>query len=477
MNSTQEERRPSLTKRFVAALRPKSSKGKLKKAPPQTASTAQNGDGKRLQYGAIYKPAGPSTDVQTGERADHTGLLHGLAHHESNESLDLYLKTNRGEEGNGFAVDYLKFLMMRVPDGIWQRITDHLDLPDAASLCYTSRIIAHKLLYMPLRALNVPENKEERNKFLLLLDPSFPRHLLCFECSQYHLRLAIPPKKERLKSRDIPNLVFSCPSITKPGYRTPRARLTPGNWLPYTFVQLVLRAQNISSFHGIPIENLSRRWEDGESGWSHQSRFYIHKGHLLMRVSSKAFAAPNLPLSGQRNFLYSREDYTPYFSACAHWRDGVLMDVCKCVLSHVPEDRLSLGQQLAKGPSISIPKMNQAGIVSLCSFCRPMRRCPECPSEYLVELKLAEDKEGGRLRQAMVVTRWADLGDGSRADGEEWSAVVGEGEVKFDSFGRMGKRAISGIFEAQNGVTLPGQRMLSLNPKGEKRGEEGHGWY
>jgi hypothetical protein len=119
-----------------------------------------------------------------------------------------------------------------------------------------------------------------------------------------------------------------------------------------------------------------------------------------------------------------------------------------------------------------------------------MRRCPECPTEYLVELKLGEDKSemdpSMRFKQIIVVTRWSDLGDGTMptAEGGEWNSVVGqfEGDVmagpgRYNSFEKMGKRAISGIFEAQSGVTLPGQRLLSLNPKNEKQGEEGDDWY
>ena len=95
---------------------------------------------------------------------------------------------------------------------------------------------------------------------------------------------------------------------------------------------------------------------------------------------------------------------------------------------------------------------------------------------------MVEDERGvgrERFRHAVVVTRWSDLGDG-RGDPwvAEWGACNGmeEGEG-YDSFGRVGKRAISGCFESQYGVAMPGQKMLSLNPRGTKRGEEGHGWY
>lgn len=94
-----------------------------------------------------------------------------------------------------------------------------------------------------------------------------------------------------------------------------------------------------------------------------------------------------------------------------------------------------------------------------------------------MELKLAEDKLDPvvKFKQVITVTRWSDLGDGSSPSTPEWASVNGEGG--YSSFNMMGKRAISGIFEAQSGVTMPGQRLLSLNPKNVQQGEEGHGWY
>ena len=111
-----------------------------------------------------------------------------------------------------------------------------------------------------------------------------------------------------------------------------------------------------------------------------------------------------------------------------------------------------------------------------------MRRCPECPTEYLIELKLEEDRmetnPSHKFKQCLVVTRWSDLGNGRSPEKGEWAAVCGKNEVSYESFNMMGRRALSGTFESfQAGVTIPGQRILSLNPKGEKLGEKGHGWY
>lgn len=364
-----------------------------------------------------------------------------------------------------------------LPPDMWIAIASYLSPCDAANLAYSSRTLAQRLASGPWTALNRPENLGEKIKFLQSMDGMMPGHLLCFLCGTYHIRIQMG--KERLKATSVPNPLYVCGSVGKPGYKPLRTRLTSGHTLPFTFVQLVLRAKKFGSVYGIPLDSLGRRYKDPYSEWSHQTRYYVHRGHLLLRVTSKSFASPGLPPSGQRHLLYSREDYTPYFSVCAHWRDGDLMNICKCALGHIPHHRETIAQQLKRGPQIQGHLRNPDPIVTLCSFCRPMRRCPECPTEYLVELKLAEDKDDPliKFKQAIMVTRWSDLGNGSSPFSGEWAAINAEGETAYDSFAAMGRRAISGIFEAQSGVTIPGQRMLSLNPKNEKLGEEGHGWY
>jgi hypothetical protein len=399
-------------------------------------------------------------------------------HRESDSSLDSAyerLKRKREEEvddrppGEGD--------VEKLPADLWIAIADFLSPCDAANLAYASKTLASRLGTGAWQELNRPENLREKIKFLGGMDGKMPGHLLCFLCGIYHVRTQAG--KERLKATSVINPLYICGSVGKPGYKPPRTRLTPGHTLPFTFVQLVLRARKYGTSYGIEVNELGRRYKDPYSEWTHQTRYYIRKGHLLLRVTSRSFASPGLPPSGQRHLLYSREDYTPYFSVCAHWRDGELMDVCKCALGHIPKHRETIAQQMKRGPQIQGALRNPNPIVSLCSFCRPMRRCPECPSEYLVELKLAEDRNDPlvKFKQAITVTRWCDLGDGSSPIGPEWAAINGEGETAYDSFANMGRRAISGIFESQSGVTIPGQRMLSLNPKNEKLGEEGHGWY
>jgi hypothetical protein len=474
------QRKPGLVSRIATALRPKKS-NTLTKAPPSGSSGASTLSWKsrdstllkkepRLQTGAIYRPEGDEyRNEQTGE--DHTDLIHGLAHRESNDSLDSlpkeYLARDTRPPGEP--------LIASLPSVLWEQITSYLSACEAANLTFSSKTLLERLGPAPWLALEQPENHEEKIKFLLGMDRFLPDHLLCFFCAAYHLRTR--RGNERLKATSIPNQLYVCPNFGKAGMTPPRIRLTRGHALPFTFVQLVLRAKKYSPDYGLPPEVLSKRYKDTESEWQHQTRYYIHKGHLLLRVVSRSFAEPDLPPSGLRHLLYSREDFTPYFSACAHWRDGELMDICKCALGHIPKHRQPITQQLTKGPRIQFDLRNPNPIVTLCSVCRPMRRCPECPTEYLVELKLSEDKNDPlvRFKQSIVVTRWSDLGDGSSPSSPEWAAV--SGEQAYDSFARIGRRGVSGIFESQSGVTMPGQRLLSLNPKMEKLGEEGHRWY
>jgi hypothetical protein len=184
--------------------------------------------------------------------------------------------------------------------------------------------------------------------------------------------------------------------------------------------------------------------------------------------------------AAKRMLLFSRGDYTPYFSVCSHWKNGLLTSIPKCALDHipfVPDSEVYVMTQLKE----KVVGKKSIGHVNLCSRCRPMRRCPECPTEYLFELKLVEDKtvrnhSAERFKQALVVSRWSDLGPGRCPEDKEWAAIAGEND-EYDSFVEIGRRAISGIFESAFTDTIPGQRILSMNPKKVKADEIGGDWY
>jgi hypothetical protein len=430
------------------------------------------------------------------ENIDHTDMMHRLAHHDSFDSLvDQTMESSKLKDPyfDSASPEHLAELRKvstrhermidALPDEIWQRVTSFLNAADAAHLAMTSKTLHRKLGPGVLQLLNLPENRHDKLAFLRHMDYWLPRHLLCFPCGQYHLRLK--PGKESLKLDYVGNPLFACPSVKSTVL--PRMRLSHARELPYAYVQLVLRRSH-SKVHGVEQESLARRWRHAESGWSFRSRYLEHDNRLLMRVVSTKSVPPasTLTKTVERHILYDREEYIPYFSVCAHWRDGDLMDMCKCAMSHVPAPPESYYQQLKKAPKIHRGLAHPQFIVRGCDWCRPARRCPECPTEYLVEIQMVEDSkdEARPFKHNIVVTRWSDLGDGSSPyTSPEWTAVNGiavpeeQNGHNYESFSHVGRRAVSGIFESRISGSIPGQRMLSLNPKNKKLGEEGHGWY
>ncbi|KAH0335651.1 F-box domain protein, partial [Aureobasidium melanogenum] len=418
------------------------------------------------------RETGPKIDKQTGELLDGTLMLHSLAHDSFDtvtEVLNRYeLDPNRRPGEPQIA---------SLSPQLWNRIAEHLSLIDRACLALSSKTLLDRVGSSCFTTINHPDNAEYRLEFLHRLQDKLPNHLFCFVCNKYHLRTL--KGEEKLKPASVLNPLFDCPHATNNLMPQPRIRITTGRTLPYTFVQLALRGKKYGLDHGIEATTMARLWrEPYEPRWTHSSRYFVFKGHLLMRVQSTAFTEPGLTPAGERMLLYSREDYLPYFSVCAHWRDGLLMKLCKCALSHLPvPPEKSLHEGLAK---VAGRRPHQSAIIVLCSECRPMRRCPECPTEYLIEVKLAEDrseKDPRKLfKHAIVVTRWSDLGDGSSPSSPEWAAVTGAID-NYDSLTTIGTRAVSGTFESQSADTGPGQRILNLNPKDEHKGEEGHEWY
>ncbi|KAK3072477.1 hypothetical protein LTR53_006729 [Teratosphaeriaceae sp. CCFEE 6253] len=405
---------------------------------------------------------------------DHTDMMHRLAHHDSFDSL-----VDRTRES-----DDLRYVKTdSLPDDLWQRVLNFLDPCDAVQLALSSKTLCRKLGSAPFNALNLPEYKHFKISLLHTMDDRLPRHLLCFPCGKYHLRLR--PGKESLKIDYVNNPIFNCWKVK--ASVLPRMRLTHARELPYSFVQLALRTAH-SRAHGIAHESMDRRWTHRDSGWAHRTRYMIHDNRLLMRVVSQRHVPPAATLTEtvERHLLYDRQEFVPFFSVCAHWKDGELMKLCKCALSHVPAPPESYVAQLKKAPKIHRHLAHPCFIVRGCDWCRPARRCPECPTEYLVEVQMVEDPSDPvrPFKHDLVVTRWSDLGDGSSPyTSPEWSAVNGisvpveEGGREYESFSHVGRRAVSGIFESRISGSIPGQRMLSLNPKNRKEGEEGHGWY
>ncbi|KAH7380376.1 hypothetical protein DE146DRAFT_294783 [Phaeosphaeria sp. MPI-PUGE-AT-0046c] len=414
-------------------------------------------------------------DKDTGERKDLTDMMHAFTFNETTDTIEekVYEESLLYDPDRP---DGTAMLAVVSPE-IWLRVADFLTPLEVANLSSTCRTMYTRLGRHPHKLLLDPENRPYRLNFLLAMDHKLPRHLFCFPCAQWHLR--IQPGLETLKPHHVLNPLFECANKTNVHRPPPRIRITDGRLLPFAFVQLVRRSWAFGPEFGISHQTLARRWKDPYSAWTHESMYHVtDKGHVMMRVKSQRYVEGGMTSAAKRMLLFSRGDYTPYFSVCSHWKDGILTSIPKCALDHIPF--------VAQPDAIAqlkdrVGTRRAVGAVNLCSRCRPMRRCPECPTEYLFELKLVEDKtvknhSPDRFKQALIATRWSDLGPGRAPDDKEWAAIAGETD-EYDSFLEIGRRAISGVFESAFTDNIPGQRILSMNPKKVKADEIGGDWY
>jgi hypothetical protein len=414
-------------------------------------------------------------DKDTGERKDLTDMMHAFTYNDALDSVD---EVSHAPEEVYYDPDKPDGTAMlgAVSPEIWLHVAEYLSAIDVAHLSSTCRTMFTRLGLQPYKLLLDPVNRPHRLNFLLAMDHKLPRHLFCFPCAQWHLR--IQPGFETLKPHNVLNPLFECPNFTNNLLPPPRIRISEGRTLPFAFVQLVRRHWAFGHEYGVSHESLARRWKDPYTPWSHESKYHVtDKGHVLMRVKSQAYVEGGMTMAGKRMLLFSRDDYTPYFSVCNHWKNGVLTSVPKCALDHIPVPEVNVVSNIKD----RIAPRKAVGNVPTCQKCRPMRRCPECPTEYLFELKMVEDKTvksngAERFKQALVVTRWSDLGPGRSPVDKEWSAITGENE-EYDSFQEIGRRAISGIFESAFTDTTPGQRIITMNPKNVKANEIGGDWY
>lgn len=412
----------------------------------------------------------PALDKDTGERKDLTEMFHALSYSEALDSVEevasIAPTVYDPSRPDGSAI------LARASPEIWLLIADFLSPLDVANLSSTCRTMYSRLGKRPYEVLCNPANRRDRIAFLLPMDRKLPNHLFCFQCAQWHLRMY--PGFETLKPAAVLNPLFRCPNSSNSVRPPPRLPISEGRTLPFTFVQLSKRAWAYGPAYGIPVQSLARRWKGTHSTWSHESNYHISSnGHILMRIKSQVFVHPGMTPAAKRLLLFNRTDYTPYFSVCAHWKKGLLTSIPKCALDHIPVRHINALTQLRtqKAP----------GPVALCGDCRPMRRCPQCPTEYLVELKLVEDKSvesigPERFKQCLLVTRWSDLGPARSPEDKEWSAILGLRD-DYDSFVEIGRRAVSGIFESAFTDSIPGQRILSMNPTGVTGDGSSDDWY
>lgn len=444
---------------------------------------------------------------ELGERQDPTDMMHSLSIRDSMDSLlaDDALEYDMLDDNDPRVAALRRrreAMLASIPRGIWDIITRYLSPADCAQLALANKLFLEILGDKTFATLDDPENQVEKLEFLGHLNRHLPNHLLCFVCARHHRRLG--PGMEKVPTATSENPVVACPAANLRISLSQRTKLTHSRILPYAFVQLPLRAHRYGLTYGIPADRLAREWtktgsDGGQPRWRHSTRYVVgvsssktrRRHHLLLRVRSHTFAPPNLPPAGMRHLLYEREEYTPYFSVCPHWADGELMAVCKCALSHVPEARpRGVAEQIKRAPQALAQNLVHArngggdmgggggGGGRECSFCQTARRCPKCPSEYLVKMTLVEDRHSrdpqALFKFALVVTRYVDLGDGSGPGlSPEWDAVNGVYDG-YDSIAMVGRRSIMGTFESIASGPVPGMpRMINMNPHMHTGGKDG----
>lgn len=431
---------------------------------------------RKLRKASHQAPGRIELDKDTGERKDLTEMMHAFGFDENADDTEEHVHVEEWKYDPS-QPDGATLLSKLYPE-LWGLVGDYLTPLEIAHLSSTCRVMYTRLGEVAYELLRHPTHLPHRIEFLLSMDKKLPNHLFCFPCAKWHVRTT--PGLEKLKPPKVLNPVFDCPNSTNNIKPPPRLRISDYRWLPFTFVQLYKRAWEHGPDYGIDVNSLARRFKDLESSWTHETMFHVHpvNGHVMMRVKSQVFVEGGMQPAAKRLLLFTRSDYTPYFSVCAHWRKGLLTSIPKCALDHIPTPEENVYMA-------TFNKMRQVkisgGPTALCGHCQPMRRCAECPTEYLFELKLAEDKTvqkmgPERFRQVLLVTRWSDLGPARSPRDPEWASVVGEGNG-YNSFQEIGKRGVSGIFESAFTDSTPGQRILSLNPEGLEADEDHGDWY
>lgn len=122
----------TLKERLSSAFKPKKSANKLTKVPSRKEAPAKRSfaSSRSAFQNDIEKSFTHNIDIQTGERRDDTALLHGLAHHESMDSLDS--KFNRKWEAEEDREPGEKSVAS-LPDVLWAYISTYLLPSDTAS--------------------------------------------------------------------------------------------------------------------------------------------------------------------------------------------------------------------------------------------------------------------------------------------------------------------------------------------------------
>ncbi|EPE35435.1 hypothetical protein GLAREA_11134 [Glarea lozoyensis ATCC 20868] len=283
-------------------------------------------------------------------------------------------------------------LLSQLPNELLLQITDLL--PDEAVL---SLGLSCKTLYTRL-ALQYSQSllradQSVINKFLHILERDLPTHILCPSCMKFYLMFA--EVAHRLPWISWERVLGSHP----PKQHRPRLcwyedrRYDAAQWLSYNFSPTVFRMT--MKLHSQGLDNgkhlgvLSSREEFASYGHRQRrtSMVKVRNGVLLFR-EQKVFLVPTswpLPIPNKYHI------YPPRLAVCPHYNFQTMKSIHKAGI-HIPYSKGLQNYQ------------NKQGIVS----------CDYCHTEFRVDFKSCEHCN------AMIITRWLDLGDGKDPKDLKW---------------------------------------------------------
>lgn len=281
----------------------------------------------------------------------------------------------------------------KLPPELWLDIIEFLSPASAASLTYTYRWMYNQYGERPCSILKLPGHEQDKLELLSYLDADLPKHRLCHPCAIFHRRKSLRAEQKEVKA-NYRGCWIGCER------RAGQTKLGTGYSLTWPSIRSVMRACRFGPEYGMPLDVLARVWEN-DDGWKHRAEPSIVNGRLLMKVQSA------LPVDWATESIFKNR----ISDIMRHSWLGCLQEMVKCALRHIRSDEsYTIGDCLCKG----------------------LRRCPKCPTEYMIETKrtsnisgdMRQSMEARGVQHVLIVTKWMDYGEGKSPLSPEWQALA-----------------------------------------------------
>jgi hypothetical protein len=281
----------------------------------------------------------------------------------------------------------------KLPPELWLDIIEFLSPASAASLTYTCRWMYNQYGERPCSILKLPGHEQDKLELLSYLDADLPKHRLCHPCAIFHRRKSLGAEQKEVKA-NYGGCWIGCER------RAGETKLGTGYSLTWPSIRSVMRACRFGPEYGMSLDVLARVWEN-DDGWKHRAEPSIVNGRLLMKVQSA------LPVDWATESIFKNR----ISDIMRHSWLGCLQEIVKCALHHIRSD--------------------ESYTIGDC-FCKSLRRCPECPTEYMIETKrisnisgdMRKSMEARGVQHVLIVTKWMDYGEGKSPLSPEWQALA-----------------------------------------------------